>query len=301
MNFMKLIKIQGISFCALAFSFTILVSATKLFTGSAEIIFLAVMITTLGLPHGALDTLFAKNKFQLNSLKKWLIFISAYLVIAAFVLQIWVFSPVFFLITFLVISVFHFSSDPVNSPSFLGRILYGGSIIILPTLVHSSEVLRLFSFLVKIEVAKPVVSVIQIIAWPWTLGLFITCAMGIKKDWLSSLEVFCVSMLAIFALPLAAFTVFFCGMHSIRHILRMSKLTKSFTLSTFRLFLAASFLPTIAVSLVAFVVWYFPTESSFDARVVQIVFVGLAALTVPHMILLDGSNYFLRKLKQNNF
>ncbi|MBC7743089.1 MAG: Brp/Blh family beta-carotene 15,15'-dioxygenase [Bdellovibrionaceae bacterium] len=292
---MKFIKIQGIAFCALAFLFAILASTTALLSDSTEVVFLAIMIATLGLPHGALDTLFAKNRFHLNSLKRWLIFILIYLSIAVFFLQIWKVFPLLFLVTFLIISVFHFSQDPVSNPSFTSRILYGGSIVFLPTLLHADEVLRIFSFLVKIGDARPLVDGLHIIAWPWALGLFTSCLLRLKKDWLSAIEMISVGLLATYASPLTAFTVFFCGMHSARHIIRMSELTKSLTITTFRIFLAASTLPTLAVSLVGAVVWLFPTESSFDARVVQIVFVGLAALTVPHMVLLDGSNFHSRK------
>ena len=86
---MKFIKIQGIGFCALAFLFTVLVSTTNLFSGPAELIFLALMIAILGLPHGALDTLFAKNYFHLQGFKRWFAFIIAYISIAAIVLGIW--------------------------------------------------------------------------------------------------------------------------------------------------------------------------------------------------------------------
>lgn len=287
MNSMSFIKIQGIGFCALAFLFTLIVSVTNLFSGSTEVIFLAIMITTLGLPHGALDTLFAKNRFQLNSAKKWTLFIVSYLAIAAFVLQVWILLPILFLVTFLIVSVFHFSADPTSSLHFLNRILYGGSIVFLPTLFHADEVFRLFSFLVPADHARPLVETMQLIASPWMVGLLAACYYELKKDWLTALEMFSVALIASIASPLAAFTVFFCGMHSARHILKMSELSGPFTVSTLRKFFKATALPTLAVGLVGLVVWYFPTNNSFDARIIQIVFVGLAALTVPHMVLLD--------------
>jgi len=41
------------------------------------------------------------------------------------------------------------------------------------------------------------------------------------------------------------------------------------------------------VGLASAAAWYFLKDTALDARVVQIVFVGLAALTVPHMVLVE--------------
>jgi hypothetical protein len=46
-------------------------------------------------------------------------------------------------------------------------------------------------------------------------------------------------------------------------------------------------LPMIGVGLASAAAWYFLKDTALDARVVQIVFVGLAALTVPHMVLVE--------------
>ncbi len=292
MNSMNFIKIQGIGFCALAFLFTLVVSVTNLFSGSTEVIFFAIMITTLGLPHGALDTLFAKNRFQLDNPIKWTLFVVIYLAIAAFILQVWIFLPILFLITFLIISVFHFSADPASGSHFLSRILYGGLIIFLPTLFHADEVFRLFSFLVPAGHARQLVDTMQFMAGPWVFALLVACYYELQNNWLTALEMFSVALLATIVSPLVAFTVFFCGMHSARHILRMSQLTDgALTAATLRMFFKASILPTLAVAFVGFVVCFVPRESSFDVRIIQIVFVGLAALTVPHMVLLDGWNF----------
>lgn len=298
MNPARRIKIQGLGFCALALAFTVLVSLTKMISGPAEIIFLSVMIGTLGVPHGALDTLFAKTVFHLDSIGKWILFIIFYLLIAALVLQIWIQFSIVFLIGFLAISIFHFSGDPEKNVPAFNRLLYGGAIIFLPALFHSSEVARLFSFLVNSDQVIDLVQVMRLISIPWTAGLILVTFKRRAEDSLGALETISVAALALFVSPLSAFTIFFCGMHSARHMLRMSQLTKSSSPHGLHLYLAAAILPTLAVGCVAAVVWLIPAENSMDARLVQIVFVGLAALTVPHMVLLDGSTFLKRYLSR---
>jgi hypothetical protein len=47
-------------------------------TSTTNVLALILIITFFGVPHGALDTLFAKKAFALNSIKKWLQFVSIY-------------------------------------------------------------------------------------------------------------------------------------------------------------------------------------------------------------------------------
>lgn len=73
-------------------------------------------------------------------------------------------------------------------------------------------------------------------------------------------------------------------MHSARHILRTIDYSGRASL---RILLAAALLPMLGVIAVSAAAWYFLRATSLDARLVQLVFVGLAALTVPHMALVE--------------
>ena len=68
---MKALQLQGIGFCVVAVAATLATAFLKIFTSSTEVIFLASMISCFGLPHGALDTIFAKKRFQLQGFKTW--------------------------------------------------------------------------------------------------------------------------------------------------------------------------------------------------------------------------------------
>ena len=98
------------------------------------------------------------------------------------------------------------------------------------------------------------------------------------------MELLSVGILSLIAPPLLSFTLFFCAMHSARHILR----TIDYSAQSPRFFvLGAALLPMVGVLAVSLTAWYFLRTTPIDARIIQIVFVGLAALTVPHMALVE--------------
>ena len=121
-------------------------------------------------------------------------------------------------------------------------------------------------------------------AWPWLGAVILVVIERLRRDWLTALEITAASGLALLTPPLVAFTVFFCGMHSARHILRAAEYSGHWEI---RLLAVAALLPMLGVLAASAGAWYFLQDTALDARVVQIVFVGLAALTVPHMALVE--------------
>ena len=48
-------------------------------------------------------------------------------------------------------------------------------------------------------------------------------------------------------------------------------------------------LVTVLASILAILIWAFHfTNNSFDIGIIRATFIGLAALTIPHMLLIDG-------------
>jgi len=281
---MNALRIQGVVFTAVA----ALVTLGSLWLGrlpaQIELIVVAVLILVLGVPHGALDTIFAKQLYGIGTLTGWLQFALLYVLLAALVVGLWLWQPGLFLLGFLVISAVHFSGDPLPPTPWPSRMLYGGSVILLPTLWHAPEIARLFGLLVGDLTAAPLMPWLRLLAWPWLVGLTCASLWQIRKDICTSLEMAAVGALALTAPPLVAFVVFFCGMHSARHILR----TMSFSgRSSWSYVLGAALLPMIGVGLGSGLAWGFLHDTAIDARVIQVVFVGLAALTVPHMVLVE--------------
>jgi beta-carotene 15,15'-dioxygenase len=285
---MNSIRIQGKLFSAIA----MLISALSLLRirmdlrldQQIELIILATLIIALGVPHGALDTIFARQLYGLRTTNGWIGFTAIYVVIAMMVVGLWFIAPFLFLAGFLAISVVHFSGDLADGTSFALRLLYGGAIIVLPTLLHAEEVTQIFAFLVNRNSADLMVGLLHLLSWPWIAALLLFGVDQIQKNALVSLEVACVALLAVTAPPLIAFTVYFCSMHSARHIMRTFYYSDK---SSIHIMVAAAIGPMAAVMLLSFGASVALGNTPLDARLIQIVFIGLAALTVPHMALVE--------------
>ena len=282
------LRIQGFLFslCALgaAAFFACVGFQEGNFTGQSGLIILATLILLLGVPHGAFDTIFAYKLYDLRKPTDWMLFTMIYLLLAALVVAVWWWAPMGFLILFLLISAAHFSGDPEEGTPHATRILYGGSVLLLPALLHSEEMMRLFGLLVGDAPALSLMPWIKLIALIWLPCVVLGMILLARRNWQGAMEIASVVLLSIAAPPLIAFTLFFCGMHSARHILRTIGYSGSLSRGLLTL---SALLPMIGVIVVSALAWWFLKGKSLDERLIQIVFVGLAALTVPHMALVE--------------
>ncbi len=280
---MSALRLQGLIFSALALltiAFSLLLPPMM---PLQEWILAAGLIVLLGVPHGALDPLFAQALLQLNSHAAWFGFVAGYLLLAAVVVALWWCSPLLFLIAFLSVSILHFSGDLVEGTTLAERLVYGGGVITLPALRHSTELTRLFSQLVGADAAMPVVAVLQLISLPCLLALFVLVVRGVRRDRFNGLEIMAVGLLTWIATPLLGFAIYFCAMHSARHILR----TWQYAGVAPRQMVLVALLPLLAVIGFSVLGWYFLPPSSTDERMLRLLFVTLAALTLPHMVLVE--------------
>jgi beta-carotene 15,15'-dioxygenase len=280
----RAISYQGLAYCAIA----MLLAPIEITLGrggsTQELVIMALIIGLLGVPHGALDIVFAWQQYRLSSLRHWAIFGVLYLAPIAMIALAWQFAPAVFLLAFLIISAVHFSGDPPQGTWLVTRVLYGGTIIVVPVLFHASEVTELFALLAGEPAATGLVSMLHLIA-PFWLGLTSLAAIHAgRRDVLTGAEIGATLMLATFAPPLIAFTVFFCFMHSARHILRVFVLFDDVSPRTLLSCGAAAMTGTALIALAA---WSVLGNEPLDMRITKLVFIGLAALTLPHMVIVE--------------
>lgn len=278
------LKLQGIFFSLVAWVVLLALPLLTYLSIEAQLLMLSPIILILGVPHGALDIIFARQYIGVRSIAGWGLFALAYLVAAVLVVGFWWVAPGLFLAAFLLISVFHFSGDPEGETPMLFRLLYGGAVILCPLLLHQAEVLEVFAYLAGMTNAKLIVTVLHWAAWPWVAAIGFVALASAKREPIRAVELVSVAALLIFAPPLLGFTIFFCAMHSARHVLRTRDYSYEGNLISLLRIASWPMLITFAGIVIA---WWLSGGGSIDMRIAQLLFVGLAALTVPHMIVIE--------------
>jgi Brp/Blh family beta-carotene 15,15'-monooxygenase len=282
---MRALRIQGLAFCAVALAIALFSPLLPAVDSAQAFAAIALLILFLGVPHGALDPIFAQQLHRIHSARGWLIFALLYLLAAGLVVAAWRVAPGAFLIGFLLASVVHFSGDLTPPTPLLTRLLYGGAIIVLPAVLHATELLRLFTMLVGAERASELTAALQLIAWPWLGALLIAALVQWRHDWRTALEIVAVGAVAVAAAPLYAFVAFFCAMHAARHILRTAQYADG--REGLRHLLVLAVPPMLVTCAAAVLISLRIPSSALGPGLIQIIFVGLAALTVPHMALVE--------------
>lgn len=242
---------------------------------------LFVAVAILGLPHGSLDTLVAKKEFALNTLPRLALFIVLYLLIAALVVLLWVQAPTTALAMFLLYSALHFGDDVTPRLGRSGGLGYGFFLLSLPLVLQPTTVDPIFQALGAIH------TTLLLSAAPFTLILG-ACLLiyalwrspdRALSDWRDPL----LFIAAAWVLnPLAYFIAYFCFLHSPRHLLLV---TKDLGLHTWRERLIALAPTTIATYILVAACVPFLFGLPMDDILLRLVFISLAALTVPHMVL----------------
>ena len=253
-------------------------------SGNVEMLIAAAVILFLGVPHGALDVLYLRKVLLVRSASKVAALLFLYLSVATGVVALWLFSPLVFLISFLIASGFHFSGDPEEGSHFLTRCSIGAGVIVLPSLLYRSELTNLYSLLTNSVVADIVVK-ISVPGAYLVIGLSMVAVVSelLKEHYMTAAELVTAVLLATFVSPLLAFTIYFCLMHSARHILRTGELVSMST----KAFLLECALPMVAVFIATAIAWSQKNNLRLDASIIRIVFVMLAALTAPHMLIVE--------------
>jgi Brp/Blh family beta-carotene 15,15'-monooxygenase len=251
------------------------------------LLFILVFVVLLGVPHGSLDVLFASQTYELKNISLWLKFVAYYLTAALAVILVWWLVPNVFFIVFLILSALHFSDDLNLSDFAVLKLSYGTAIISFPSLLFSQELINLYAMIIETNTATNIVKASQFISMP--AGMVIAFYLVNQKiDVRTKLELLCTCALFLMLNPILAFGVYFCLMHSARHLIRSRFFLRQFTSQAF---LNALIFPTIAVILMGLIIWWIGPKKPLEVDMIRIIFVGLAALTVPHAWVLKQSNF----------
>ncbi len=254
--------------------------------GPGQIVVMSVLVALLGLPHGALDPLVVLRSRLYRGWPSLVLFLIAYTALSALVVGLWLLAPVASLVGFLMVSAAHFGGDWNTGRPAAIRVLTGVALLSLPAFRDAEHVAQLYSILSG--PGARVVAMWQAEAGPILLiCLLVAAAIASRTRLHESVELVVVATLALTTPPLVFFTLYFCLLHSARHLREGFAMERAALRrpAARALVGGATLLPMfIAVGLLIG-----DTSDVLDDRLLQIVFIGLAALTVPHMVVVTLS------------
>jgi Brp/Blh family beta-carotene 15,15'-monooxygenase len=99
-------------------------------------------------------------------------------------------------------------------------------------------------------------------------------------------------ILNFFLTPILAFTLYFCFLHSIRHSISLIfELDKSFNVGLKKFFSKAIPLTLVTGTIFLISIYFLNNFYRLDEAIYKVIFIGLASLTFPHILL----EYLLEK------
>ena len=248
-----------------------------------------VAIILLGVPHGGFDAAIARRSgWQMSGAFSWLGFHFAYLLLAIAVAILWWWFPLLTLGGFLLISGLHFGASDIaeTGSDWLPWLAHGGLVPIAIPSLNPEAVRPIFSILLgSAEAVDVLLSIIQLLFIGWIIFCVGYCFFCLYKKHYSKPLVGLVIMIVIISLlpPLVSFAVYFCLWHSRGHILRLwDSLQQGKRLAT-----AQEAITYTLLSWLTAVGVFFYLSGPLTDIMLQLTFIGLAALTWPHMILVD--------------
>lgn len=247
---------------------------------------LIAAVVVLGLPHGALDAWLVWRVAVFRSVGQFTIFLCGYLCLAGLVVSLWWWNTSFALALFLAYSAWHFADDwrdgkgaAAPAPPLMGLAVIG-----LPAFFHPDIVAQLFSIIAGNEGA----AVAAMLGWLGGLSMFFLSALAVfqfRHRRHRSIQIVLLVLLAWLTTPLLYFFIYFCFAHSVRHYSLVWTLADSGRRRP--LLLSAGILTSVSVIIGAIAVSLMPPDMTIDDRLLSALFVGLAALTVPHLLVIE--------------
>ncbi len=260
------------------------------------------LILIIGVSHGALDH--EKGKKLLQSLKIYnmFAFYFSYTLFAIIIVIFWILFPTVTLIVFLIIASFHFGKEDteflIDENSYINQFLFflkGSLIILAPLFFHFNETVSIFRLLlIENETFYSSLSIIEennflhigiIISTISSILLFVK-KFELKK-FAIFLDYFSIIIINYYFTPLIAFTIYFCFLHSVRHSISLIfELDQENLFQGFLIFIKKALPLTTLTTIICLVGLFFLNNNyDFDSAILKMIFIGLASLTFPHILL----------------
>ena len=253
------------------------------------------LILILGVSHGALDNIKGKKLIKMYRINNIAYFYLIYVLFGLGIITLWILIPSGLLLLFLVIASYHFGKEDSefiykkNEESFFLKTIKGSIIIISPLLFNKEKTLEIFSS-INFDLSNSLFIKDEILVAFLIVSFFSNLILSFKKNYdeksILFMDFFSIVTLNIFFDPLLAFTIYFCFLHSFRHSIKLVfELNTNFKKGAL-LFIKKALPLTIITGIIFLVALYFlQYEFKLNESINMVIFIGLASLTFPHILL----------------
>lgn len=264
----------------------LLIAADRLLGGMDSVeanMLAAIAIVLAGIPHGTLDVEIAAAHFGQSGLAGKTKIIGGYLGCAAAMVFLWLLLPELALISFLIISIVHFSRDWRGGVDPFLAMMVGWALVALPALASPGDVAMIFAALTGSDNGAVIAALLGAASVPAALGSLVFAFWAFRhNDTQSAFEVLACIIAALFLPPLVAFAVFFCGLHSPRHMADALRETGALSPLKKGAIIVAVFALSLGLGVLMFL---YQGDVPADMGIIRTAFILISTLTVPHFIL----------------
>ena len=260
------------------------------------------LILSIGISHGSLDNYKGRKLFEIFGINNFLIFYLSYVLIALMIIMLWTIIPYISLIVFLIVASYHFGKEDTQflivENTYYNQLLFllkGSLIIFAPLYFHFDETVSIFklllieneffyNFLDLVESSKILLYVIIISTFS---NILLFSKNFELKKFTIFFDFFSIIIINYYFSPLVAFTIYFCFLHSVRHsVSLMFELDANNLANGLKIFIKKALPLTILTATFCFITLYLLNKTyNFDNSIIKIIFIGLASLTFPHILL----------------
>ena len=285
------------------FNLCILLSGIEYLREGSFLIISLFLILTIGISHGSLDNIKGKKLIKYFGYKSMSIFYLGYLFIGIVTILIWLAFPKLLLILFLIIAAFHFGkedSEFINQKKNFELIYFfkGSLIITSPLFFHKEQTILIFETLNfnisnNLIISNEILFVLILLSL--ISGIILALNKSIEAKSLLLMDYLSILILNYFLTPIIAFTIYFCFLHSIRHSISLIRELNKNLKKGLPVFIKKA-LPLTILTIFGYVVsiLILNNYNEFNETIYRVIFIGLASLTFPHILL----EYLIEKNEQ---
>ena len=250
------------------------------------------LIFFIGLPHGSFDGAVAVL-VGFNKRIQFIQFLFYYIALFLLVILFWLYFPIFALTIFIIMTIIHFglcdwTNFGINKYKYSVSFTYGMTIIFGIIYFNENQSFLIFEYLTNDK--------IYLIQKYFFIPYFLTILSIVYFIFLSIFEkklrkgvIEILFLLIIFYLfdPLLSFAIYFCFFHTYKHLKHLIKniylnlTNKKFVIYSTLVFTVISWVGGLVI------IYYLVQNLTLYESILKVIFIGLAALTLPHMLLVD--------------